>query len=215
MRIILLGPPGAGKGTQARFICDHFKIPHISTGDLLRAAIQAKTDLGLKAKTVMDAGELVSDDIIIGMVKERIIEADCANGFLFDGFPRTIPQAEAVTKAAINLDHVLQIDVADEEIIKRLSGRRVCPSTGRVYNVIFDPPKVEGIDDETGESLVQRDDDKEETIRQRLSVYRAQTEPLVNYYQQRAEQDNSLDYVIIDGSLPVDEVKTDILVALA
>jgi adenylate kinase len=182
MRLILLGAPGAGKGTQAQFITGKFGIPQISTGDMLRAAVKAQTDLGLKAKTVMDAGGLVSDDIIIGLVKERIREADCANGFLFDGFPRTIPQAEAMVESGVDLDHVVEIAVADSAIVARLSGRRVHPGSGRVYHLQHNPPRREGVDDETGEPLVQRDDDSEETVRKRLAIYHAQTSPLVDFY---------------------------------
>lgn len=215
MKIILLGPPGAGKGTQARFICEHYHIPHISTGDLLRAAIGNKTQLGLQAKSIMDAGELVSDDIILGMVQERVQADDCKNGFLFDGFPRTIPQAEAIEQQKVGIDAVLQIDVADEEIIKRLSGRRVCSTSGRIYNVIFDPPKNEGVDDETGEALVQREDDKEATVSQRLAVYRKQTEPLIDFYRQVAAGDSSmLQFHVVDGSVAVDVVKAEIIKVL-
>jgi adenylate kinase len=216
MKIILLGPPGAGKGTQARYICEHFNIPHISTGDLLRNAIKNKTQLGLTAKKVMDAGELVSDDIILGMVKERLAEADCANGYLFDGFPRTIPQAESITAQSIVPDHVVQIDVDDEDIVQRLSGRRVCPSTGRIYNIIFDPPKQDGIDDDTGEALIQRDDDVEATVRQRLQVYREQTEPLIDFYRQLSTNSavDNLQYNLIDGSQDVAKVWSDVLAAL-
>jgi adenylate kinase len=182
MNLILLGPPGAGKGTQAAIIKEKFGIPQISTGDMLRAAVKAGTPLGVEAKKVMDSGQLVSDDIIIGLVKERLKQGDCAKGYLFDGFPRTIPQAEAMKKQNIPLDYVLEIDVPDEEIILRMSGRRVHPASGRNYHVKFHPPKVEGKDDVTGEPLVQRDDDKEETVKKRLEVYRAQTRPLVDYY---------------------------------
>ena len=182
MRLILLGAPGAGKGTQAQFIIEKYGIPQISTGDMLRAAVKAQTDLGLKAKTVMDAGGLVSDDIIIGLVKERIGQGDCANGFLFDGFPRTIPQAEAMVEAGVDLDHVVEIAVADAAIVDRLSGRRVHPGSGRIYHVLHNPPQREGLDDETGEPLVQRDDDSEETVRKRLAIYHAQTSPLVDFY---------------------------------
>jgi len=182
MRLILLGPPGAGKGTQANFIREKFGIPQISTGDMLRAAVKAGTPLGVAAKKVMDAGQLVSDDIIIGLVQERLKQPDCAKGYLFDGFPRTIPQAEALQAAKVPLDYVLEIDVPDEEIITRMSGRRVHPASGRTYHVKFNPPKTEGRDDVTGEALVQRDDDKEETVRKRLDVYRKQTRPLVDYY---------------------------------
>ena len=182
MRLILLGPPGAGKGTQANFICEKFAIPQISTGDMLRGAIKAGTPLGVAAKKVMDAGQLVSDEIIVGLVKERLKQPDCAKGYLFDGFPRTIPQAEAMKAAAVALDYVLEIDVADQEIIQRMGGRRVHLASGRTYHVKFNPPKVEGRDDVTGEALIQRDDDREETVRKRLEVYRSQTRPLVEYY---------------------------------
>jgi adenylate kinase len=214
MKIILLGPPGAGKGTQARYICEQYHIPHISTGDLLRAAIKQQTELGIRAKQVMDAGGLVSDEIILGMVAERIAQPDCANGCLFDGFPRTIPQAEAINAQHIIIDHIIQIEIADDEIVKRLSGRRICPSTGRVYNVIFDPPKVAGKDDDTGEALIQRDDDKEETIRQRLQVYHQQTSPLINFYQSLAAEQGKPVYSVIDGSQSVDRVKSAIFTAL-
>jgi len=183
MRLILLGAPGAGKGTQAKFISEKYGIPQISTGDMLRAAVKAETALGLAAKKVMDAGGLVSDEIIIGLVKERITHADCANGFLFDGFPRTIPQAQAMVSAKVTIDHVVEIAVDDEEIVLRLSGRRVHPGSGRVYHVLFNPPKNEGMDDVTGESLVQRDDDTEETVRKRLEIYHDQTSPLIHFYQ--------------------------------
>ncbi len=183
MRLILLGAPGAGKGTQAKFITEKLGIPQISTGDMLRAAVKAETELGLAAKQVMDAGGLVSDDIIIGLVKERIKQPDCAGGFLFDGFPRTIPQAEAMVAAGVDIDHVIEIAVDDEEIVARLSGRRVHPGSGRVYHIQHNPPRQEGRDDETGELLVQRDDDKEDTVRKRLDVYQQQTRPLVNFYQ--------------------------------
>lgn len=182
MRLILLGPPGAGKGTQAQFITETFGIPQISTGDMLRAAVKAGTPLGVKARAIMESGALVSDDIIIGLVKERIAEGDCARGFLFDGFPRTIPQAQAMVDAAVNIDHVVEIAVDDEEIVARLSGRRVHPGSGRVYHVRYHPPQREGVDDETGEPLVQRDDDREETVRKRLAVYQEQTRPLVDFY---------------------------------
>jgi len=180
--MILLGAPGAGKGTQAQFISEKYNIPQISTGDMLRAAVKAQTELGIKAKAVMDAGGLVSDDIIIGLVKERISEDDCKRGFLFDGFPRTIPQAEAMVDAGVNIDHVLEIAVDDEEIVARLSGRRVHPGSGRIYHVIHNPPQQPGVDDETGEALVQRDDDHEDTVRKRLEVYHSQTSPLIDFY---------------------------------
>lgn len=182
MRLILLGPPGAGKGTQAGFITERFKIPQISTGDMLRAAVKAGTPLGAEAKKIMDAGGLVSDDIIIGLVKERLQQPDCVNGYLLDGFPRTIPQAEALQAAGITVDYVLEIDVEDNQIVSRMSGRRVHPASGRTYHVTFNPPKVEGIDDVTGEPLIQRDDDKVETVLKRLQVYRSQTLPLVDYF---------------------------------
>lgn len=182
MRLILLGAPGAGKGTQAQFITEHFGIPQISTGDMLRAAVKAGTELGLQAKSIMDSGGLVSDDIIIGLVKERITESDCESGFLFDGFPRTIPQAQAMVDAGVHIDHVVEIAVDEEEIVSRLSGRRVHPGSGRIYHVINNPPREAGVDDETGEPLVQRDDDLEETVRKRLAVYQEQTRPLVDFY---------------------------------
>lgn len=182
MKLILLGAPGAGKGTQAKFICEKFGIPQISTGDMLRAAVKAGTPLGVEAKKVMDAGGLVSDDIIIGLVKERLKQDDCKAGYLFDGFPRTIPQADAMKSAGVGLDYVLEIDVADSEIIERMSGRRVHLASGRTYHVKFNPPKTEGKDDVTGEPLVQRDDDREETVKKRLAVYHSQTKPLVDYY---------------------------------
>ena len=182
MRLILLGAPGAGKGTQAKFICEKFGIPQISTGDMLRAAVKAGTPLGIEAKKVMDAGGLVSDDIIIGLVKDRLQQADCKGGYLFDGFPRTIPQAEAMKTAGVALDYVLEIDVADSEIVERMSGRRVHVASGRTYHVKFNPPKVEGKDDETGEPLIQRDDDSEATVLKRLELYHSQTKPLVAFY---------------------------------
>ena len=188
MRLILLGPPGAGKGTQAAFICKAFDIPQISTGDMLRAAVKAGTPLGIEAKKVMDSGGLVSDDIIIGLVKDRLTQPDCANGYLFDGFPRTIPQAEAMREAKVSLDYVLEIDVPDSDIISRMSGRRVHPGSGRVYHIKFNPPRNEGVDDQTGEPLIQRDDDKEETVSKRLQVYQDQTRPLVDYYSTWAKQ---------------------------
>jgi len=182
MKLILLGPPGAGKGTQANFLREKFAIPQISTGDMLRAAVKAGTPLGVAAKKVMDAGQLVSDDLIVDLVKERLKQPDCANGYLFDGFPRTIPQADALKAASIPIDYVLEIDVPDDEIIQRMSGRRVHPASGRIYHIKFNPPRSEGRDDVTGEPLVLRDDDREETVKKRLEVYRAQTRPLVDYY---------------------------------
>jgi adenylate kinase len=188
MRLILLGAPGAGKGTQAKFICEKFGIPQISTGDMLRAAVKAGTPLGVEAKKVMDAGGLVSDDIIIGLVKDRLKQADCGQGYLFDGFPRTIPQAEAMKEAGVAIDYVLEIDVPFDAIIERMSGRRVHVASGRTYHVKYAPPKTEGIDDVTGEALIQRDDDKEATVRKRLDVYSQQTRPLVDYYSNWANQ---------------------------
>ena len=213
MRVILLGAPGAGKGTQAQFIKEQFNIPQISTGDMLRAAVKAGTPLGLEAKKVMDAGGLVSDDIILGLVKERIAEDDCANGFLFDGFPRTIPQAQALVEQGVDIDFVVEIDVDDEEIIERLSGRRVHPASGRVYHVKYNPPKVEGKDDETGEELVQRDDDQEETVRKRLKIYHDQTAPLVGYYQDWASKEPAAapKYVRVEGVGSLDSIRDQIL----
>lgn len=213
MKIILLGPPGAGKGTQAQFICKGFGIPQISTGDMLRAAVSAGTELGKRVKAVMDSGALVSDDIIIDLVKERIAADDCANGFLFDGFPRTIVQAEALGAAGVEIEVVLEITVPDEEIIKRMSGRRVHPGSGRTYHVAYAPPKMSGVDDETGEPLIQRDDDKEETVRERLAVYRAQTEPLIGYYRNKSDGDK-LRYVTVNGLGKVEEIQKQILAAL-
>jgi adenylate kinase len=210
MKLILLGPPGAGKGTQASFIRERYGIPQISTGDMLRAAVKAGTPLGIAAKKVMDAGQLVSDDIIIGLVKERLKQPDCKRGYLFDGFPRTIPQAEALRGAGVVIDRVLEIDVPDEEIIARMSGRRVHPGSGRVYHVKFNPPKVAGRDDATGEPLVQRDDDREETVRKRLDVYRAQTRPLVDYYKEHAGEC----YRRISGIGSVDEIRRRVFAAL-
>lgn len=216
MRVILLGAPGAGKGTQAQFIMEEFGIPQISTGDMLRAAVKAGTPLGLEAKKVMDAGGLVSDEIIIGLVKERIAESDCANGFLFDGFPRTIPQAQALVDAGIDIDHVVELDVADAEIIERLSGRRVHPGSGRVYHIKYNPPKQDGKDDVSGEDLVQRDDDKEETVRKRLDVYQAQTRPLVDFYQDLAGKggDKGPKYTCVPGVGTMDEIKARVFAGL-
>lgn len=213
MRLILLGAPGAGKGTQAQFICEKYNIPQISTGDMLRAAIKNETPLGLQVKDVMASGGLVSDDIIIALVKERITEDDCANGFLFDGFPRTIPQAQALKDSGVVLDYVLEIAVADEEIIKRMSGRRVHEASGRVYHTVFNPPKVEGKDDVTGEDLIQRKDDEEATVRKRLDVYHEQTEPLVGFYQ-NLEGDNAPKYVKVEGVGSVDDIKQAVFNAL-
>ena len=217
MKLILLGAPGAGKGTQASFICRKFGIPQISTGDMLRAAVKAGTPLGLAAKKVMDSGALVSDDIIIGLVKERIAQPDCANGFLFDGFPRTIPQAEAMKTAGVMLDAVLEIDVPDAAIIERMSGRRAHLASGRTYHIKFNPPKVADRDDVSGEPLVQREDDKEETVRKRLQVYQDQTRPLVAYYAQWAASGaaGAPRYRKISGTGGVDEITTRVMAALA
>jgi len=217
MKLILLGAPGAGKGTQATFICQKYGIPQISTGDMLRAAVKAGTPLGVQAKQVMDAGGLVSDDLIINLVKERITQPDCANGFLFDGFPRTIPQADAMKAAGVKLDYVLEIDVPFEAIIDRMGGRRSHPPSGRTYHVKFNPPKVAGIDDVTGEPLVQRDDDKEETVKKRLDVYSAQTRPLVEYYSNwaKAEPAAAPKYRAISGTGSVDDITARAFAALA
>ncbi|MCU0805186.1 MAG: adenylate kinase [Burkholderiales bacterium] len=217
MRLILLGPPGAGKGTQAAFIKERFGIPQISTGDMLRAAVKAGTPLGVAAKKVMDAGGLVSDEIIIGLVKDRLKEPDCAKGYLFDGFPRTIPQADAMKDAGVAIDYVLEIDVPDDEIITRMSGRRVHVASGRTYHVRFNPPKVAGKDDATGEDLIQRDDDREETVRKRLDVYHSQTKALVDYYSKWAATGDARAprYRKIAGLGPVDEIKARAFAALA
>jgi adenylate kinase len=220
MRLILLGAPGAGKGTQAQFICEKFAIPQISTGDMLRAAVKAGTELGVAAKKIMDAGGLVSDDIIIGLVKDRLTQPDCSKGYLFDGFPRTIPQAQAMKDAGVPIDFVLEIDVPFDAIIDRMSGRRVHPASGRTYHVTFNPPKVEGKDDVTGEALIQRDDDKEETVRKRLQVYNDQTRPLVEYYSTWATQSNAADkvkapaYRKVSGTGSVDDITASIFAEL-
>lgn len=217
MRLILLGPPGAGKGTQANFIKEKFGIPQISTGDMLRAAVKAGTPLGLEAKKIMDAGGLVRDDIIIGLVKDRLKEPDCAKGYMFDGFPRTIPQAEAMKEAGVPIDYVLEIDVPDSEIVTRMSGRRVHVASGRTYHVRFNPPKVEGKDDVTGEPLIQRDDDQEETVKKRLDVYHSQTKPLVEYYSKWAAAGDAKapKYRRIDGTGKVDAIRDAAFGALA
>lgn len=216
MRLILLGGPGAGKGTQANYIKEHYQIPQISTGDMLRAAVKAGTELGLKAKGFMDSGGLVPDDVIIGLVQERIKEPDCAKGFLFDGFPRTIPQADAMKEAGVSIDAVVDIDVPDGEIIKRMSGRRVHLASGRTYHVVFNPPREEGKDDVTGEPLIQRDDDKEATVRKRLEVYHSQTEPLIDYYKnwQSSKDPAAPRYIRIDGIGKVGEIRDQIFAAL-
>lgn len=216
IRVILLGGPGAGKGTQANYIKEHFGVPQISTGDMLRSAVKAGTELGVMAKKIMDSGGLVSDDIIINLVKERIAQPDCVNGFLFDGFPRTIPQADAMKAAGVPIDFVVEIDVADAEIVKRMSGRRVHPASGRTYHVDFNPPKAHGRDDVTGEPLIQRDDDKEETVRKRLEVYHQQTEPLVDYYSKWSANGgkDSPHYIKIAGIGTVEEIRDLIFAAL-
>ena len=216
MRAILLGPPGAGKGTQAQAICKEFGIPQISTGDMLRAAVKTGTELGLKAKAVMDSGGLVSDDLIIGLVKERIAEDDCAKGFLFDGFPRTLAQAEATREAGVDIDAIVEIDVPDDAIVERMSGRRAHLASGRTYHVKYNPPKVEGKDDVTGEDLVQRDDDKEETVRKRLDAYHAQTEVLVKFYGDMAKSGDpkAPKYVKVDGTQSIGDVSKSILTGL-
>lgn len=215
MRIILLGAPGAGKGTQAQFLMEKYGIPQISTGDMLRAAVKAGTELGLQVKQVMDSGGLVTDEIIIALVKERIKEADCAKGFLFDGFPRTIPQAEALLEQGVDIDAVVEISVDDDEIVKRLSGRRVHDQSGRVYHVEYNPPKKEGLDDETGDVLIQRKDDEEGTVRKRLDVYHEQTKPLVAFYQNISEKDASTRSICVPGVGTVNEIKESVFAALA
>ena len=213
MKIILLGPPGAGKGTQAASICDKYKIPHISTGNMLREAVDAKTKLGIEAKALMDAGILVSDDVIVGLVEERISKDDCSSGFLFDGFPRTIPQAEALVERNIDIDAVVEIDVPDEDIIDRMSGRRIHPASGRNYHVIYSPPKIEGKDDITGEDLILREDDKPETVRDRLKIYSDQTSPLIKFYS-RMSTNADLMYLKVSGTKMPEEVTSDILKGL-
>jgi adenylate kinase len=215
MRIMMLGAPGAGKGTQANFLTSHFSIPQISTGDMLRASIRAGAPLGLEAKGYMDAGQLVPDDLIIRMVKIRIEEADCRNGFLLDGFPRTLAQAEALASAGVALDAVIEIDVPFDVIIERMAGRRVHSASGRTYHLVYNPPKVEGKDDETGEELIQREDDKAETVKKRLDVYAEQTQPLVEFYNALADKMHNLTYLKVDGTAHIDTVKSTILAALA
>jgi len=212
MRVILLGGPGAGKGTRAKFIEELFNIPQISTGDMLRAAVKAGTPLGLEAKKVMEAGGLVSDEIILGLVKDRITESDCSNGYIFDGFPRTLAQAESLKTQGVDIDYVVEIDVSDEEVIKRMTGRRVHPASGRTHHIIFNPPKVEGKDDETGEDLIQREDDREETVKERLNVYHDQTEPLINYYTSwsNSGEGDAPKYRKIGGVDTVEEIRDQI-----
>ena len=207
MRIILLGAPGAGKGTQAQFLTRKYNIPQISTGDMLRAAIKAGTKMGKMAKEAMDSGQLVTDKIIIGLVKDRIAEDDCKNGYLLDGFPRTLPQADAVTNAGIEIDAVIEIDVADEEIVQRMSGRRAHLASGRTYHLVYNPPKIEGKDDTTGEDLVQRDDDKESVVLDRLKVYHELTEPLISYYKEKSQKNALLKYIRVDGTLDISAVE--------
>ena len=216
MKIILLGPPGAGKGTQASFICEVFGIPQISTGDMLRAAVKAGTELGLQAKKIMDAGELVSDEIILNLVKQRITQDDCKNGYLFDGFPRTIVQADGLENIGVKIESVVEIQADDDEIVRRMSGRRVHPESGRTYHVIFNPPREPDVDDATGEPLVQRDDDKESTVRNRLKVYHEQTAPLIDYYKNRAKkgENDAIRYLQIDGIGEVEDIKSAILSGL-
>lgn len=211
MRIILLGAPGAGKGTQAGFLTKRYNIPQISTGDMLRAAIKAGTELGKVAKAAMDAGQLVTDDIIIGLVKERIKENDCKGGFLLDGFPRTIAQADALANAGIEIDAVIEIDVPDSEIVKRMSGRRAHLASGRTFHIVYNPPKVDGKDDITGEDLIQRDDDKEEVVLDRLKVYHEQTKPLIGYYKEQAQKVESLTYITVDGTADISKVEAAIV----
>lgn len=214
MRIILLGAPGAGKGTQAQFLSEKYAIPQISTGDMLRGAVKAKTELGIQVEQVMASGGLVTDDIIIALVKERIQEKDCSKGFLFDGFPRTIPQAQALLDAGVDINVVLEIDVADDEIVKRLSGRRIHLDSGRVYHIDFNPPKVENRDDVTGEELIQRIDDKEKTVRSRLRLYHQQTEPLVDFYTQLTASGRAVDIIRVNGVASVEQIKNEVFTAL-
>lgn len=215
MRIILLGAPGAGKGTQAQFLTKKYDIPQISTGDMLRAAIKAGTEMGKMAKAAMDAGQLVTDEIIIGLVKDRIAEDDCKNGYLLDGFPRTLPQADAVANAGIAIDAVIEIDVPDSEIVTRMSGRRAHLASGRTYHLVYNPPKVEGKDDETGEDLVQRDDDKESVVLDRLKVYHELTSPLIGYYKEQAKNIDTLTYITVDGTADIKDVEEAIVSQLA
>ena len=214
MRIILLGAPGAGKGTQAQFLTKIYNIPQISTGDMLRAAIKAGTEMGKMAKAAMDAGQLVTDEIIIGLVKDRIAEDDCKNGYLLDGFPRTVPQADAVTNAGIHIDAVIEIDVPDSEIVTRMAGRRAHLSSGRTYHLVYNPPKVDGKDDQTGEDLVQRDDDKESVVLDRLKVYHELTQPLIGYYKEKSNTVSTLIYITVDGTAHITDVEAAITAKL-
>jgi adenylate kinase len=214
MKLILLGAPGAGKGTQAQFLTKQYGIPQISTGDMLRAAIKEGTELGKQAKAFMDEGKLVTDEIIIGLVKERIAQPDCAKGFLLDGFPRTVPQADALAEAGVAIDAVVEIDVPDEVIVERMSGRRCHVASGRTYHVVYNPPKEQDKDDETGEDLIQRDDDKPEVVKDRLKVYHEQTAPLIDYYQKVADKNDAVKYVKIDGTQPIADVEKAITSAL-
>jgi len=210
MRIILLGAPGAGKGTQSQFLTKKFNIPQIATGDMLRSAIKAGTEMGKLAKAAMDAGQLVTDEIIIGLVKDRIQEDDCKNGYLLDGFPRTLAQADAVAEAKIHIDAVIEIDVPDKEIVKRMSGRRMHLASGRTYHTIYNPPKIDGKDDITGESLIQREDDKESVVLDRLKIYHEQTQPLIGYYKKQAQKDTTLKFITVDGTQNISEVEEHI-----
>ena len=214
MKMILLGAPGAGKGTQAAFLTETYSIPQISTGDMLRAAVKAGSELGLQVKSVMESGGLVTDEIIIALVKERITEDDCKNGFLLDGFPRTIPQAEALLSEGVDIDVVLEIDVPDDEIVRRLSGRRVHLDSGRVYHLEYNPPAQDGVDDVSGEPLIQREDDQEETVRKRLGVYHEQTKPLVDFYKGLAGKEDKLDFVTVSGVGGIDDIKSDLCKSL-
>ncbi len=215
MKLILLGPPGAGKGTQSRFVCERYDIPQISTGDMLRAAVKAGTELGVQAKAVMQAGGLVSDDLIMGLVKERIAQPDCGNGFLFDGFPRTLAQAEALAAAGVGIDAIVDIVVPDESIIDRMSGRRIHLASGRTYHVRHNPPKIEGRDDVTGDPLIQREDDREETVRKRLDEYHRMTAVLSEFYKTASSGDDSPVFITVDGTQKIDKVTSDILEKLA
>ncbi len=214
MKFILLGAPGAGKGTQAQFLTKKFNIPQISTGDMLRAAIKAETELGKIAKEAIAKGELVTDEIIIGLVKERLSETDCENGFLLDGFPRTVPQADALKSIGVKIDAIIEIDVPDDEIVKRIAGRRVHPNSGRTYHLTYNPPKEDGKDDETGEDLIQRPDDTKEIVLERLSIYHKQTKPLIDFYKKEASNNDAMKYIVVDGTLPINKVDKQITKSL-